>query len=168
MDPALISDERSMVCEFLDYQRATFILKVAGLSNEQLRRSTSSSSMTLAGLLKHLALVEDSWLQEKFLGRDPIEPWRSAPFDSDADWEWHSSAGDDSGDLISLYEAACARSRSALSAATSLDDESLTLDSRTGSRFSLRWIMLHLIEETARHNGHADLLRESIDGSTGE
>ncbi len=157
-----------MVCEFLDYQRATLILKVEGLSNEQLRRSTSSSSMTLAGLLKHLALVEDRWFQERFLGRDPIEPWRSAPFDSDPDWEWHSSASDDSGDLISLYEAACARSRLALSAATSLDDESLALDSCSGTRFSLRWIMLHLIEETARHNGHADLLRESIDGSTGE
>jgi uncharacterized damage-inducible protein DinB len=166
-DVALRGDEQSMVRDYLDYHRATFLSKIAGLDKQQLAQSIPTSVMTLAGLTKHLALVEDSWFQETFLGNEDVEPWSSAPFDSDPDWDFHSAIDDDPADLVALYEAACARSRAAY-ADKSLDTESLSLDRRTGERFSLRWIMLHAIEETARHNGHADLLREAIDGATGE
>lgn len=165
-DPSTIADERATLEQFLDYQRATLLLKAEGLDREQLGRRLPSSGLTLAGLLKHLAYVEDSWMQESFLGRLPAEPWASAPWQDDRDWEFHSAPDDDPGYLRTLYEAACARSR-AVAAAAGLDDLSVEL-SRSGERYSLRWILVHLIEETARHNGHADLLRESIDGVVGE
>lgn len=164
----LIGSERTMLCGFLDYQRATFVGKVSGLTRQQLAQPMPSSSLTLAGLTKHLALVEDSWFQEKFLGRSDVEPWSSAPFDDDPDWEFHTAADHDAEELRGMYSAACARSRLAERSAGSLDDVSASTDTRTGSKFSLRWILLHMLEETARHNGHADLLREAIDGTTGE
>ena len=120
------------------------------------------------GLAKHLALVEDSWFQDRFLGHGETEPWASAPFDDDPDWEFHSALDDEPKYLVELYEAAGDRSRSAVNGAQSLDQLSAKADRKTGGRFNLRWIMLHLIEETARHNGHADLLREAIDGAAGE
>ena len=111
--------------------------------------------------------MEDSWIQESFLGRVAPEPWASAPWDDDRDWEFHSAPDDDPDYLRRLYEEACARSRAA-SASANLDDLSVEISRRNGERYSLRWILVHLIEETARHNGHADLLRESIDGVVGE
>jgi uncharacterized damage-inducible protein DinB len=167
-EPRLVSSERTMLEEFLDYHRTTFLWKVSGLTKEQLGRTLAPSTMTLAGLIKHLALVEDSWFQKKFLGHDEPKPWLAAPFDQDPDWEWHSAVDDEPSYLVELYEAACARSRLAFATATSLDAESALVDRQTGGKFSLRWIMLHMIEETARHNGHADLLREAIDGASGE
>jgi hypothetical protein len=115
--------------------------------------------------VKHLALVEDSWIQHRFLGLPEIEPWRDAPFDNDPDWEWHSAANDQPHYLRELYIAACARSRAALES-VQLDD--LAAAQSPGRPWTLRWMLLHLIEETARHAGHADLIRESIDGTTGE
>jgi uncharacterized damage-inducible protein DinB len=143
-------------------------MKVDGLDKEQLGRRLPPSSLTLAGLLKHLALVEDSWMHHRMLGEDQPEPWATAPFADNPDWELDSALDDDPAYLRSLYVDACDRSRAALGRFDSLDSESVGRDRRTGERFSLRWILVHLIEETARHNGHADLLRESIDGSTGE
>lgn len=167
-DPRLISNEHSMVEEFLDYHRATFLGKVSGLSKDQLAHQHGPSSMTLAGILKHLAYVEDVWFQVRFLGHAVPAPWADAPFADDPDWEFHSAPEDEPTYLIELYEAACARSRLAFASAASLDAESVAADRETGGKFSLRWVMLHLIEETARHNGHADLIREAIDGATGE
>lgn len=157
-----------MITQFLDYHRATLLGKLEGLTVVQLNQAVPSSSLTLAGLVKHLALVEDSWFQDTFLGGELPEPWLSAPFDSDPDWDFHSAADDDPDALVGLYRVACERSRAAEQQAASLDVESAKNDRRTGSKFNLRWIMLHMIEETARHNGHADLLREAIDGTTGE
>ena len=162
-----VNDERTMICEFLDEQRTVLESKVSGLSIEELSRTVASSTMTLAGLTKHLALVEDSWFQDDFLGLGDPEPWASAPFDEDNDWDWHSAVNDEPAYLISLYHTACERSRAAVEAAFSLDTLAAKPDRRTGGPISLRWILLHMIEETARHNGHADLLRESIDGATG-
>jgi hypothetical protein len=120
-------------------------------------------------MLKHLALVEDDWFQVKFLGRPELEPWASAPFDVDPDWDWHSAANDTPDDLLRLYDAACTRSRAAVvEVGGDLDRRSAVTDPRTGATISLRWILLHMIEETARHNGHADMLREAIDGYVGE
>ncbi len=162
-----VNDERTMICEFLEEQRAIFALKVSGPSAEQLGRTIAASTMTLAGLVKHLALVEDSWFQDDFLGIGDPEPWASAPFAEDNDWEWHSAVNDDPAYLLDLYRVACERSRAAVAVADSLDTLAAKADRRTGGPISLRWILLHMIEETARHNGHADLLREAIDGATG-
>lgn len=117
-------------------------------------------------MLKHLALVEDDWIPAKVLGVDDPEPWASAPWNEDRDWDFHSAAHNSPESLRALNEAACARTR-AVCAAHNLDDLSAIGDRESGELFSLRWILLHLIEETARHNGHADLLREAIDGQTG-
>jgi uncharacterized damage-inducible protein DinB len=163
------ADERTMLCAFLDFHRATLVWKVEGLGDDELHRvPIPSSTLTLGGLVKHLALVEDSWFTQRFAGSDEPEPWASAPFDDDPDWEFHSSADDSLETLLALYRAACDRSRAVVDAAASLDQVSTAPDRRTGHLFTLRWILLHMIEETARHNGHADLLREAIDGATGE
>lgn len=166
-DPELQVDERTSLNQFLDYHRATFLSRIEGLDHEQANRRLASSELSLASLAKHLAFVEDSWFQDDFLGQPMPAPWADAPFDDDPDWELHSAADDDPADLVDLYRSACDRSRAAVASAASLDSLSNRL-SRTGEAFSLRWIVLHLIEETARHNGHADLIRESIDGLVGE
>lgn len=167
-DPDLQADEWTSLVEFLNYHRATFLSKIAGLDHEQLNRRHAPSELTLASLTKHLALVEDSWFHEDFLGVALPEAWSSAPFDQDPDWEFHSAADDDPAGLAALYMAACDRSRAIVGAAESLDTLSARVSEREGKAYSLRWIMLHMIEETARHNGHADFLREAIDGRVGE
>lgn len=152
---------------FLDYQRATFEMKIDGLDQDQMAQTTAKSSMTLAGLAKHLALVEDHWFQARFLDRPMPEPWASAPFDDDPDWEFHSAVTDDPDELRAQYVAACERSRDAIAGASMSDESAQEIRGFDGT-VSLEWIVLHMIEETARHNGHADLLREAIDGSVGE
>jgi uncharacterized damage-inducible protein DinB len=170
IDPDLAADELTSLSQFLDFHRATLVAKVSGLSDEQLgRRAVPTSTITLGGMIKHLALVEDDWFQVKLLGRADPEPWGSAPFDVDPDWDWHSAAEDSTTELLQLHDDACARSRLAVQEiGGDLDTLSVALDRQTGERFSLRWIMIHMVEETARHNGHVDLLREAIDGVTGE
>lgn len=167
-DPGLRTDERTTLVEFLEYQRATLLMKVDGLDKEQLGRRLPPSLLTLAGLVKHLALVEDSWMHHRMLGQPLPEPWASAPFVDSPDWELDSAVEDEPDHVRSLYLDACERSRAVLASFESLGSESAIPNRRTGEPFSLRWVLVHLIEETARHNGHADLLRESIDGSTGE
>ncbi|MGA9277650.1 DinB family protein [Ilumatobacter sp.] len=167
-DPHLQADERTSLNEFLDYHRATFLSRIEGLDHEQLNRRLPPSDLTLASLAKHLAFVEDHWFQSDFMGAPMPAPWTDAPFDDDRDWELHSAIDDDPADLIAWYTAACERSRVVAAAAGSLDSLSHRINDREGMAFSLRWIMLHMIEETARHNGHADFIRESIDGLVGE
>jgi uncharacterized damage-inducible protein DinB len=168
-DPDLHGDELTLLSQFLDFHRATLEQKVSSLSAEQLRlRAVPSSEITLAGVLKHLALVEDDWFQSTRFGRTDIEPWASAPFDDDRDWDWHSAVAESPEYLLGLYADACARSRAAVvEAGGDLDRLSVEPDRRTGGLFSLRWILIHMVEETARHNGDVDLIREAIDGSTG-
>lgn len=165
-DRSQAAAEKTSLAEFLDYLRATVLWKIEGLDSEQATtRSVPTTALTLAGIVKHLAYAEDHWFQDAFLGDGLPEPWASAPFDDDHDWEFHSAIDDDLADVLALYRAACRRSREAL-AQTTLDG--LSVGRRDGRPFSMRWIMLHMIEETARHAGHADLLREAIDGETGE
>jgi len=168
VEPAFDADERTMLAGFLDYHRATVAWKAAGLTQAQLAQPMPSSTLTIGGLVKHLALVEDSWFTERFAGLDEPAPWAGVDWDADPDWEHHSAAHDAPEDLLALYAQACERSRSVYGAADSLDQVAQAMDRRTGRPFTLRWIMLHMIEETARHNGHIDLLREAIDGVTGE
>jgi uncharacterized damage-inducible protein DinB len=156
-----------MLEQFLDYYRAVMLRKLDGLgANDSARTPIESTSLTIGGLIKHLALVEDTWFQEVLLGASLPEPWSDAPFDTDPDWDFQSAAEDSPMSLRRLYLDACARSRRAAATIDSLDHKSAL--GRGGRPISLRWIFVHMIEETARHAGHADLLRESIDGVTGD
>jgi uncharacterized damage-inducible protein DinB len=168
VDPGFYDDERTMLAAFLDYHRATLVWKASGLTQAQLAQPLAPSSLTIGGLVKHMALVEDSWFTQRFAGQPEPAPWVGVDWDADPDWEHHSAADDAPDDLLALYVAACERSRTAYAAAESLDQRSVVPSRDSGEPFTLRWIVLHMIEETARHNGHVDLLRESIDGVTGE
>ena len=115
-----------------------------------------------------MALVEDSWFTERFAGQPMPAPFDDVDWDADRDWEFHTAAGDTPAWLLQRYAEACDRSRAVVTAATSLDQLAVAGKRQSGEVFTLRWILCHMIEETARHNGHADLLREAIDGATGE
>ena len=168
-EPPRIADEATALQTLLDYHRDTLLLKADGLDAGQLRQPLPPSTLTIGGLLKHLALVESSWLSERLLGHDAVEPWASVDWDADPDWEFHTAADDDPDDLRQLFLDTVAESRCTVAealAAGGLDQVSAR-PTRSG-HFDLRFVLLHLIEEYARHNGHADLIRESIDGVTGE
>jgi hypothetical protein len=121
----------------------------------------------LRGLLNHLALVGDSWFRVRFSGLPDDALWAGIDWDADPDYEFRTAADVEPQELRRRYEAACASSREVVAGAHSLDQ--LSVEKRqNGMHFDLRWVLLHLIEETARHAGHADLLREAVDGTTGE
>jgi uncharacterized damage-inducible protein DinB len=143
------------------------LLKCEGLTREQFAQPHPPSTLTLGGLLNHLALVEDSWFPVRFAGEPDDERWAGVDWDADPDYEFRTAADDEPDELRRRYEQACARSRDVVAGAESLDQVSVQ-PRGNGRHFDLRWVMLHLIEETARHVGHADLIRESIDGVTGE
>jgi uncharacterized damage-inducible protein DinB len=171
-EPPHESDEAATLLGFLDYQRATLAWKCRGLSDEQLRIPLPPTSMTLGGMLKHLAYVEDYWFTE-VAGAEPApEPWASVDWKADPDWEWRSAATDAGDELRALWAGRVARSRAIVSAQFGQgEDRALGRAHAAWSgqgRVSLRWVLVHMIEEYARHNGHADLIRESIDGETGE
>jgi uncharacterized damage-inducible protein DinB len=170
-DPPLRADEAATLLGFLDYQRDTLRMKTAGLEGSDLARTLPPSTMTLGGLLKHLAVVEDWWFSRVLRDADWAEQFRDVDWDADPDWEWHSAADDSPAQLRDLLDATVARSDANVGEVLGeggLDAVAARRDPRTGEGFSLRWILTHMIEEYARHNGHADLLRESIDGQTGE
>jgi uncharacterized damage-inducible protein DinB len=166
----LTADEIETLLGFLDYQRATLAWKCSGLDGDGLRATVGASSMTLGGLLKHLAYVEADWFSRWLHGQERQPPWDTVDWKADPDWEWNSAAQDPPEHLVALWEDAVARSRALV--AEALADGGLGQLARRrwpdGQAPSLRWILVHMIEEYARHNGHADLLRESVDGITGE
>ena len=169
--PALVdtpfeADERTMLSSFLELYRVTLVRKAAGLTQEQLATPLPPSTLTLGGLLKHMAIVEDDWFTSDMAGRDLPEPWASVDWESDRDWELTSAKDDSPEELLALFEAACARSRAVIDSCDSLDQRSVKTN-RDGNHWSLRWILIHMIEEYARHCGHADLLRENMDGQRG-
>jgi len=156
-----------MLNEYLDFQRETVLLKTDGLSKEQMAARHGPSTLTLAGLLYHLALVEETWMEVRFAGRTARHPWATVDWDSDPNWEFRTAPSLSPDELRDRYVEACDRSRRVVSAAGDPDQMSVA-PMRDGRLFSLRWVLIHLIEETARHAGHADLLREAIDGAQGE
>jgi uncharacterized damage-inducible protein DinB len=126
--------------------------------------------MTLGGILKHMAFVENHWFSDWLLGREKLSPWREVDWSKDRDWDWNSAAGDAPEQLLKLWQNACALSRLNVSSALEMGPIG-QLAKRTwpsGESPSLRWILVHMIEEYARHNGHSDLIRELIDGQVGE
>jgi dienelactone hydrolase/uncharacterized damage-inducible protein DinB len=159
--------ERELLGQYLDYQRATILAKTEGLDREQMARRHPPSALSLAGLLYHLALVEEAWMEKRFLGLPVREPWAGVDFDADPEWEFRTSAELEPEQVRQRYREACERSRQAAAQADGLDQLSVTAVD-DGRRFTLRWVLLHLLEETARHAGHADMLREAIDGIVGE
>jgi uncharacterized damage-inducible protein DinB len=159
-EPGYVLPERQMLEDWLDYQRITLLLKCEGLDDEaRQRRPVPTSVLSLHGLVRHMAEVERGWFEGVVAGgpaprlwADPdVEDSELVPLD-DADW-----AAD-----LEVWQAECAASR-ATAAGRALDDTGID----DGRPCSLRWIYVHMIEEYARHNGHADLLRELIDGRVG-
>lgn len=170
-EPPIDGDEAATILGFLDYQRATFAWKCAGLDAAGLRATVGVSTMTLGGMLKHLAWVEGHWFSRFLHDRELGAPWDSVDWKADPDWEWHSAASDSPEELRALWSASVAESRSFVGDALAGGGGLGQLARRTwpnGEAPSLRWIVVHMIEEYARHNGHADLIRESVDGETGE
>ena len=157
-------DERAILLQFLDYARDTVHAKCAGLSDADARLAPLPGShlMTISGLVSHLRWVECAWIDNRFLGRAIEAPWT----DDDPDREFRIAVEIPLTQLLAEYRSACDRHRQ-LAAALDLDTLSRgELGWRT-EPVTLRWILFHLVEETARHNGHIDLLRELADGTRG-
>ncbi len=169
-EPPETADELDTLLGFLEFQRATLAWKCRGLDAAGLRATTAASTMTLGGILKHMALVEDHWFSQWLDGHEREAPWDVVDWDADADWDWHSAAEDTPDQLNEIWQDAVDRSRARVTDALTRGglDQLARRKGHNGESPNLRWIICHMIEEYARHNGHADLLRESVDGETGE
>ena len=162
VDVPFAGEEKAMLSAFLDRYRETMLWKLEGLTKEQASARLVPSLTTLLGIVKHLAYVERGWFPIYFAGDSPSYPWPEDEPDQDIDFRVEP---DDTIESVSaLYQQEIARSREVVAGA-SLDD--LSKEQDRGPR-SLRWIMVHMIEETARHAGHADILRELTDGAIGQ
>jgi len=173
VDPPLQTDETTTLRTFLDFHRDTLRWKCSGLTQEQLAVSLPPSDMTLGGMMKHLAIVESSWYDGVFSDGTYLPPFDAVDWDADPDWEWRTARDDSPAELRAIFDEAVRRADAvvdrALQTPEGLDSVSARGTRSSGERrFSLRWILVHMIEEYARHNGHADLIRQSIDGETGE
>ena len=170
-EPAYSNDEVGMLRSFLDHYRATIRLQASGLTDAQLDQTLPPSDLTLGGMVKHLAFVEDYWFSYNLRAHEPAPPWDTAPWDDDPDWDWHSAAGTRHAELDALLADAIARSDQCLDA-TLADDPELDRpvarprDPAKGDTATVRWVLVHMVEEYCRHAGHADLIRQSIDGAT--
>ena len=149
-----------MLSGFLDWYRSVVEHKVEGLALHDATRVMTPTGLSPLGVVAHLAATEVGWFDETFAGH-PVDPV----------WDDHGSFrirdGDTVESVLAEYRDACGRSRGVVAAAPSLDDLSVRTDEVWGE-VSLRWILVHMIEETARHAGHLDIMRESIDGRTGD
>jgi len=164
IDTPVVGTNEEMLLSFIEFHRATLVSKCAGLTTEQAKlRSVAPSSMSLLGLVRHMTDVEKMWFIARFQGGEPTGLFRTS---EDPDAAFNDLSGPDLDESLALFLDACARSREIVAETSSFDQ--LAVAPRRGDQYvSMRWILFHLIEEYARHNGHADLLREAIDGSTG-
>lgn len=162
-EPIRSGPEHDQLESWLDYYRTTLVKKCAGLSVEQLvERPVASSDLSLLGLIRHLSVVEQYWFEVVFAHRTVEAYYRD---DSDVDADFHDLSDASLDEVMSTFDAACAHSREC---ARGQNLATPSPPSRAGRDVTLRWIYLHMIEEYARHCGHADLLRELIDGVTGD
>ncbi|MFJ6437177.1 DinB family protein [Streptomyces sp. NPDC091416] len=169
-DPSAGLAEAESLRSVLERNRRTFAWKTAGLDEKALRATTAASSMTLGGLVKHVALVEADWLAVKLAGREYGAPWDAVDFDADPDWEWRTGAQDSPDDVYTVWRDAVERSREIVAEVIKergLDGPS-SFTSPSCRTPSVRDMLLDMIEEYARHTGHADILREAVDGRVGE
>ncbi|SHN44221.1 DUF664 domain-containing protein [Cryptosporangium aurantiacum] len=166
-EPPVAGSEVDTLLGSLDRQRATLAWKCGDLDADGMNATVGASTVTLGGLLKHLALVEDMYFTVRLRGDDYPSVWEK--YDGEG-WEWRSAADDSPEQLRALWGDAVARSRAAIAAALEGGDvgQLVKWQSDTGVRPSLRRVLIDLIEEYARHVGHADLIRESVDGLVGE
>jgi len=166
----MVDPEAEALTAVLERNRRTFAWKTEGLDAAGMSSPTAATSMTLGGLVKHLALVEADWLVVKLAGQGCGPPWDEIDFDQDRQWEWRTGAQDDPDSVRALWRQAVERSRSVVAqviAERGLDGPS-SYTFRNGKTPSVRAMLLDMIEEYARHTGHADLLREAVDGRVGE
>jgi hypothetical protein len=169
-EPPLAGTELEHLVGALDRLRTTFRWKADDLDAAGLRTRIGASSLTLGGLLKHLAFVEDFQSTVKLSGQAPGEPWNSVDWDADPAWPFTSAADDSPDELYALWESAVERARARLGAALADGglDQLIHVSDDEGRHASLRRLVCDLIEEYGRHTGHADLLREAVDGLVGE
>jgi len=169
-EPPVAGNEADTLIGALERQRRYVAWKCGNLDSAGLRATLGPSTMTLGGLLKHLALVEDEYFSVRLAGQPSHAPWDSVDWDADPDWEWHSAADDSPDQLMALWEEAVARSRTAVAQAIASGGPGrlASCNSPGGQSPSLRRLIVDMIEEYARHVGHADLIRESVDGLVGE
>ncbi len=170
LEPPVAGTEVDTLIGSLERQRRTFRWKCADLDADSLRATTAASSITLGGLLKHLALVESLYFSLRLHGRDPGAPWNTVDWEHEEDWEWRSAAEDSPEELYAMYDDSVTRARANLAEALADGDPGKPIaqpweDGRTPS---IRRTVVDIIEEYARHTGHADLLREAVDGRVGE
>jgi uncharacterized damage-inducible protein DinB len=155
-------DERDMLRNWLEYHRETLLMKCDGLTPEQLGvRAVEPSTMSLQGLVRHMTEVERNWFQRVFAGETTPPIYYS---DDDPDGDFDNIDPSKVDEEMAMFHETIERAREIEATAESLDETGL----RRGEPCSLRWILVHMVEEYARHNGHADLLRERIDGTTGD
>jgi uncharacterized damage-inducible protein DinB len=160
-EPPLVAGEREMLGAWLDFHRATLAVKCEGLSEGQLReRAVPPSSLSLLGLVRHMAEGEHQWFAMVLGGEETPYPYYT---DDNPDADTNEVDTAEVAEAFATWRAECAAARERVAAAPSLD----VTGAQDGREFSLRWIMVHMIEEYARHNGHADLLRQRIDGVVG-
>jgi uncharacterized damage-inducible protein DinB len=161
-DAPFRADERAMLTAWLEYHRATLAIKCEGLDDDRLReRSVPPSTLSLLGLVRHMAEVERNWFR-RVLGGQSAAPYFYSDDDPDGDFDNVDTA--DVAEAFATWRAECEHARALTAAAESLDVSGV----RRGEEVTLRWILVHMIEEYARHNGHADLIRQRIDGAVGE
>jgi uncharacterized damage-inducible protein DinB len=169
-EPPVAGDELDTLLGALERQRRYVAWKCGNLDQAGLRATLGPSTMTLGGLLKHLAAVEDDVFSVKLHGNQPCPPWDTVDWDADMDWEWHSAAEDSPEQLMALWQEAVGRSRALVAEAVADGglDRLANFTWPDGRTPSLRRLLMDMIEEYARHVGHADLIRESVDGLVGE
>jgi hypothetical protein len=169
-EPSMTAGEAETLLFALERSRAQFAWKCGGLDAAALTKPLPPSAMTLGGLLKHLALVEDFYTTRDVTGQPMGPPWRAEDFEADPDWEWHSAAKDSPETLYELWRGAVGRSRAAWAAVLAQGgvDQPAKFIPESGEPRNLRRVLVDLHDEYARHVGHADLLREAIDGLVGE
>lgn len=169
-DPPVAGNEIDTLLGALERNRATFAWKCGDLDAAGLQARLAPSTMSLGGLVKHLAEVEDDMFSRRLLGEEPAEPWNTVDWDANPDWAWTSAADDTPEQVYAIWQQAVDRSRAAVDKTLKNGDlDQLTPWSNSrGESPNLRRILVDMIEEYARHTGHADLIRESVDGLTGE
>lgn len=171
IEPPLAGDEVAALLGSLDRMRGTFAWKCWDLSADALQTTVGTSTMTMGGLLKHLAFVEDHKFSQTLAGQVGDDVWRSGDWDADPDWEWHTAATDEPERLYALWLAAVERSRGVMRQVLpngGLDQAVSGVTGDDGRSPNLRRWIMDVIEEYARHTGHADLIREAVDGRVGE
>ncbi len=171
-EPPTAGTETELLLGILDRTRSVLAWKCGGLDPAAMRVRLGPSEVTLGGLLKHLAHAEDVTFTWKLVGRDPYAgtPWETVDWDADPDWTWHSAVEDSPEELFALWQAAVQRARASVADALTRGDmgQPVHIGEAPDEHANLRRLVVDMIDEYARHNGHADLIRESIDGLVGE